>query len=121
MPVTSSHIIIADDEDLVATSLAILLRDLGHRVTVTHDGREALDADEADPANLLITDVRMPGMDGLTLVRMIQDRRPEIPAIVITGYGNTVPVNKIKPLIILQKPIHDDAMALAVATFLSSS
>lgn len=118
MATTPHHILIADDEDLVALSLVMLLEDHGYRVTTAHDGLAALEADETDPADLLITDIRMPRMDGLTLLGSMKDRRPGIPAVVMTGYSEVIPAETPGSLIVLRKPFQLDSLVVAVQRLL---
>ncbi|WP_377810304.1 response regulator [Azospirillum sp. A29] len=70
------HIILAEDEELVAAALAEFLETEGFRVTITHDGVQALEAEEKDAADLLLTDMRMPVLDGEGLIRSVRAGRP---------------------------------------------
>jgi two-component system cell cycle sensor histidine kinase/response regulator CckA len=70
------------------------LRNKGYRVLEANDGEQALDVinDFGQPIDLIITDVVMPGMDGHTLVRLIQEELPEIKIILMSGYtGDVIP------------------------------
>lgn len=114
------HIILADDEDLIAMTLADALEGEGFRVTVAHNGRQALDADAEDAADILVTDMRMPVMDGAELIRSIRLRRPDLPVIAITGYSESIPRNEKNRLVVLLKPFNLDTLlntvrALAVS------
>jgi CheY-like chemotaxis protein len=101
---TVPHLLIAEDEDLVALAMAELLGASGFRVTVTDNGLAALQADETDPADLLITDMRMPVLDGTSLIALIRRRRPTLPIIVVTGYSDAMPAEEPGRLIVLHKP-----------------
>ena len=100
----SPHILIAEDEGLVALALADLLQNQGFRVTVAHNGKQALEADERDPADILLTDMRMPVMDGRELIQRVRQRRPDLPVIVMTGYSENIPREEAGRLAILRKP-----------------
>lgn len=62
------HVLIAEDENLVALAMAFVLESEGYRVTVACNGAEAVESDVDDPADILITDMRMPVMDGAALI-----------------------------------------------------
>ncbi|SMH39430.1 response regulator [Azospirillum agricola] len=115
------HVILAEDEDLVAMSLSIALEDAGCRVTVTHNGLEALQMDEADPADVLVTDMRMPEMDGATLIRMIRRRRSTLPIVVMTGYSDGLPREEANRLVLLRKPFAPDTLAWNVQSLLAGT
>ncbi|MBP2232709.1 CheY-like chemotaxis protein [Azospirillum agricola] len=113
------HVILAEDEDLVAMSLCIALEDAGCRVTVTHNGLEALQMDETDPADVLVTDMRMPVMDGSTLIRMIRHRRSSLPVVVMTGYSDGLPKEEANRLVLLRKPFAPDTLSRSVQSLLA--
>ncbi|HEU5395322.1 MAG TPA: response regulator, partial [Candidatus Methylomirabilis sp.] len=82
-----ARILVVDDEpDMVETVARILTR-LGHESVTATDGRAALEALERDRPDLVLTDLRMPGMDGLTLIRQVKRIRAELPVIIITGFS----------------------------------
>lgn len=81
------HILIVDDEasirDLLAKTLALAEYD----VDVAPDGRSALDLMRSYPYDLLIADLKMPGMDGLSVIREAKRYKSDMPVIVITGFS----------------------------------
>jgi DNA-binding NtrC family response regulator len=81
------NVLLADDERSIAVTLRDALSDAGHKVTVVGDGREALRELQARPFDLLITDIRMPGMDGISLLKEAKTLDPAPAVIVITGHG----------------------------------
>lgn len=83
----NNHILIADDEPLTRQSLYEILKFEGYRVTTAKDGLEALGLIEKLLPEIIISDMKMPGMDGLQLVKELKARGLEIPVILITGYG----------------------------------
>jgi DNA-binding response OmpR family regulator len=87
---TARHILIVDDEPNVATSLGKVLEhsDQGYRVSIAHSGEEALELLDHSPVDLLITDLRMPGITGLDLIRWVKASSPQTRTILITAYGN---------------------------------
>ena len=82
---TANHILIADDEPLTRQSLYEILKIEGYKVTTARDGLEALGLIEKLLPEIVISDMKMPGMDGLQLVKEIKSRGLEIPVILITG------------------------------------
>jgi DNA-binding NtrC family response regulator len=81
------NVLLADDERSIAVTLGDALTDAGHKVTVVADGREALRELQQRPFDLLVTDIRMPGMDGITLLKEAKQLDPAPQVIVITGHG----------------------------------
>jgi len=83
-------ILVVDDEDVFARSLAEGLQaELpGVDVHIAHDGHSALEILEHRVVDLVVTDVNMPGMDGLALVAAMVSRRIRIPVIMVTAFGN---------------------------------
>jgi len=112
------HVIIAEDDPVVAITIAEVLETNGYRVTVGRNGFDALRTDENDPADLLITDIRMPHFDGATLVTRMKERRPELPILVTTGYSEQLPEEEPGQLAVMQKPFTDDAILRNVKSLL---
>ena len=82
-----ANILIVDDAKNIRDHLASYVRRLGHRVRSAADGAEALALVQAEPFDLVFTDVRMAGLDGLALLREIRARRPETIVVLMTAYG----------------------------------
>jgi signal transduction histidine kinase/ActR/RegA family two-component response regulator len=81
-------VLLADDDPIVRTVLADSLEDAGFTVLVAESGQAALDLLRRQPRlDALVTDLTMPGMDGLTLIREVQALRPGLPAVLLTGYA----------------------------------
>ena len=81
-----THVLLAEDESLLAMDVEELLTEAGYRVTVASNGLEALDAYAADPADILVTDIRMPGLDGLGLTAQLREKQPALPVVIMTGH-----------------------------------
>jgi len=79
---------VIDDEELYRRALERILARVGHRVSCARDASEAMSVVSAEHLDLVLCDVRMPGIQGLELVRQIHDLQPDLPCIVITGYGS---------------------------------
>src|SRR5262245_12441347 len=90
MPVASSsdlsaHVLLVDDDPLIRRATARLLRHVGHTVEEHGDGEAALSALSRGGFDLVLTDVAMPQVDGLTLLRRIRQFDAELPVILMTG------------------------------------
>ncbi len=82
------HILITDDDDVSCQLFAEVLAGEGYHVTQAHSGEEAL-AQIGDQAHsLLLVDVRMPGMTGLELTRIVRKKNPSLPIVVMTAFGS---------------------------------
>jgi two-component system chemotaxis response regulator CheY len=79
------HILLVDDEEALRYVFERYLSILGYRVTTARDGVEALRLYRAGPVDLLITDFRMPHMDGGELLRRVRAIDPALPAILISA------------------------------------
>lgn len=87
-----SKVLIIDDEKDVRIVLKEVLQRAGYDTTVAADAREGLEKLESDGADLVITDVIMPGIDGVATVERIRENHPDMPIIVISGGGNVAPM-----------------------------
>lgn len=81
------RILIAEDEELIRRNLSDLLTRKGFEVAAYPDGQEALDAFDSGSFDLVITDLRMPVMGGKELLENVHSLEPDVPVIVLTGYG----------------------------------
>ncbi|MCW9044766.1 MAG: PAS domain S-box protein [Alphaproteobacteria bacterium] len=79
------HLLIVDDETMAAEILGSFFSQKGYRVTLAHDGVEAYEMYLEDPADLVITDIRMPHRDGNELMKYLHERTPDLPIIIATG------------------------------------
>jgi len=111
-------ILLVDDEPDVRRSLINFLQKLGHHVTGAVDGQEGLKIFHSDEYDVVITDIRMPGMDGIELLRRIKSvERSAVSVIVITGHGdmeNAVKALKYGAYDYLQKPINVRELAITL-------
>lgn len=79
------HVLIADDEPLLLNSLRRILESSGHTVDTASDGHAALDLINREQFDAIISDISMPGVDGIQLLRAVRERDPDVPVILITG------------------------------------
>jgi DNA-binding NtrC family response regulator len=80
-------ILIVDDEEDFVEMLTMRLTDEGHRVRAAYDGDEGLAALEKAPCDVVILDIRMPRMDGITALKEIKKLYPVVEVILLTGHG----------------------------------
>ncbi len=81
-------IVLAEDEKSIAVTLRDALHDAGHTVDTASDGRVALDLLRSREPDCLISDIRMPGLDGLALLKASRELRADFPVILITAFGS---------------------------------
>ena len=85
---SSAQLLVVDDDRGVRTALRVNLSKAGHTVTLATNADEALQALRSSPFDLVITDVKMPGETGLTLLGRVREAWVDTPVIVMTGYGS---------------------------------
>ena len=83
------HILIVDDEELYRRALERVLARAGYEISSAADATDAMAQLGAVRFDLVLCDIRMPGISGLELVRQIHDLHPDLPCIIVTGYGGT--------------------------------
>lgn len=87
-----AKILVIDDEKDIRIVLRQVLELEGHAVSVAADGREGLALLEREGADVVITDIIMPGIDGVATLQRIKENHPNLPVIVISGGGNVAPM-----------------------------
>jgi CheY-like chemotaxis protein len=126
-----AKILIVDDDSAVQATIRILLERAGHSVIAASDGRKGLASFEAGDFDLMFLDIFMPGMDGLETMRLIHQRQPLIPIIVISGRpiasdpaegpNFLTMATKLGAISSLQKPFKPAALLAAVAGCLEAA
>lgn len=81
-----TKILVVDDEEVVRLSHIRTLASIHCNVEVVREGSEALRVMEQRPADVVLLDLRMPGMDGMAVLKEIKQRWPETEVVIITGY-----------------------------------
>src|SRR3979490_2906081 len=110
-------ILIADDEESIRHVLTVLLADRGYEVRAVKDGDEALAELSSREYDALVTDVGMPKMDGLALVRAAQSAAPDTTIIVMSAYGShelAIEAMKAGAYDYLSKPFRPDEVLLVL-------
>ncbi len=107
-------VLVVDDEPLIADLVAHALRDEGYAVRVAADGVWALAAAEDAPPDLLLSDVRMPRMDGVSLARELRERHPNLPIVLFSAQYDGIDFPSLG-VRFLPKPFDLNALLSAVA------
>lgn len=112
------RVMLVDDEENILNSLRRLLRGQPYDLVMAHSGDEALQLFEAQPIDLVVSDARMPGMDGATLLAEIHKRDPGCMSVLLTGYAdiNTIitAINEGQIYRYLSKPWNDEELLLTI-------
>lgn len=82
-------VLVVDDDPVVGKSFDRVLSEKGYVVITASNGQEALDKLGAESFDVVYTDIKMPGMDGLEVAERVKAKRPWIPVVIVTGYGTT--------------------------------
>jgi DNA-binding NtrC family response regulator len=106
-------VLVVDDEELYRRAIERILHRAGFEVLMARDATEALQQVAAEPVDLVLCDIQMPGINGLELVRQILEVEPDLPCIVMTGYNT--PENSLEALQAgafwyLEKPFEHDRL-----------
>jgi two-component system response regulator AtoC len=110
-------VLVVDDEPGLRQSLGLLLSDAGYAVTAEQDGRRALERAVAEPFDLVLCDVRMPEMDGLTFLRSYRSRGGSALVIMMSAYGGedaAIAAMKEGAYDYLPKPFRPDEVVLTL-------
>src|SRR3954451_4900675 len=122
MPSDKAVVHVIDDDEAMLESLAFLLSAVGLEVRTYEFALAFLEVAPNAEAGCVITDVRMPGLSGVDLLRRLRELKLGIPVIVVTGHGDVplaVEAMKIGALDFLEKPFDDEVLLNAVRSALS--
>jgi two-component system response regulator HydG len=115
---TEPIILLVDDDERLRTAAGKVLAAEGYRVVSAASGREALDALKQQSVELVISDLRLPDVDGIALIKQIRQLRPDSEIVMITGYGSiekAVEAMKVGAYDFIQKPLDSVALVKTVA------
>ena len=114
---TLNRLLIVDDEQSMRELLSIMLRKEGYEVVTADNGEKALKAVQNDIFDLVITDLKMPQMDGMTLLKAVKESSPDTIVIIITAFGTTEGAEKARLLgayDYIGKPFNNDEIKLVI-------
>jgi PAS domain S-box-containing protein len=113
----TKKLLLADDEEGIRRVLGISLEDSGYDVVTAENGEEALALFRRLRPHIVMTDIKMPGMDGIELLQKIKQEDPDTEVIMITGHGDmelAIKSLKYEATDFVTKPINDDVMQIAL-------
>jgi PAS domain S-box-containing protein len=113
----SDTLLLVDDEEGIRKFLGLLLRDMGYEVSTAANGDEALRQVIAAAPDIVLTDIKMPGMDGIELLRRIKAHSPEIEVVMISGHGDmelAIQSLQLEAADFVTKPVDDEILAAAL-------
>ncbi len=111
------EIVLIDDEEDIRQVISIVLSDAGYKVRTASDGETGLHLCKESPPQIVITDIRMPGIDGIQVLEALKKSHPDIQVIVITAFGDmdlAAIALKLDASDFVTKPISDDAILISV-------
>jgi signal transduction histidine kinase len=110
-------LLLVDDEEGIRKILGISLEDVGYHVLRAASGEEALSILRQSAPSIVLTDIKMPGMDGIELLQKIKEESPNTEVIMITGHGDldlAIKSLQFDAADFITKPINDDALDIAL-------
>lgn len=110
-------ILLVDDEDGIRKVLGIALTDMGYEVLLAENGATAMSLFKKERPPIVLTDIKMPVMDGITLLQQIKQDAPDTQVIMLTGHGDmdlAIECIKLSATDFITKPINDDILEFAL-------
>lgn len=115
------RVLIADDEAVIRMGLRTMLEDRGHQVVAATDGTSALQMTRTEKPDVVLLDIKMPGMDGLEAARKIMQERPT-PVVMLTAFSQRELVNEAREASVfgyLVKPVKEELLEATLDLALS--
>jgi len=106
-------VLVVDDDPVVGRSVDRVLSERGYAVITAANGQEALDRIAREDYDMVFTDIRMPGMDGIDVAARIKARQPWMPVVIVTGFGTAdaqARAREVGVTAFLHKPLSPDAI-----------
>ncbi|MGO3933276.1 response regulator FixJ [Rhodopseudomonas pseudopalustris] len=107
------HVYVIDDDPAMRDSLEFLLDSADYAVTLYESALTFLDSMPSLPFGCIVSDVRMPGMDGMDLLKQLKSERARLPVVMMTGHGDVplaVEAMKLGAIDFIEKPFDDDRL-----------
>jgi len=116
---TKGHVYVIDDDEAMRDSLNFLLDSSGFGVTLFDDAQAFLDVLPGLAFGCVVSDVRMPGIDGIELLKQMKAQQSPFPILIMTGHGDVplaVEAMKLGAVDFLEKPFEDDRLTTMIET-----
>jgi len=113
----ANKILIVDDEKIIVRLLSRSLQSDGYEVVKAYSGEQGLEVFNSESPDIVVTDIKMPGMDGLELLKKIKEIDSEKEVIIVTGHGDidsTITALQYGASDFINKPVRDEALAIAL-------
>ncbi|MFH1673806.1 MAG: sigma 54-interacting transcriptional regulator [Pseudomonadota bacterium] len=110
-------VLLIDDEEGIRKLLSISLKSDGYDVITAENGKRGIELFEQEAPSIVLTDIKMPGMDGLDVLRQIKQISPETEVIVITGHGDievAIKALQLEASDFITKPVSDKSLSIAL-------
>lgn len=117
-----ANVLVVDDEKITGYFVRDLLRTAGHKVELASNGEEALEKLQTQRFDVLITDLIMPGIDGLALIKRVKQKNPSLPILVLSaqgGYDSARKAQQAGAEEFLRKPVNPDQLHTALDAVLA--
>ena len=114
---SANKILIVDDEEIIVRLLSMSLRSDGYETITAFNGEQGLEKFKSESPDIVVTDIKMPGMDGLELLKKIKEIDIETEVIIVTGHGDidsTITALQYGASDFINKPVRDEALAIAL-------
>jgi CheY-like chemotaxis protein len=124
MSALHKKVLVVDDDPVVGRSFDRVLSERGYAVITAANGQEALDRMAREDYDMVFTDIRMPGMDGIDVAAEIKARQPWMPVVIVTGYGTADAQARAKQVGVtafLHKPLSSDAIEASAREVLEAA
>ncbi|SMP51407.1 PAS domain S-box-containing protein [Desulfonatronum zhilinae] len=115
--ITDKKLLLVDDEEGIRRFLGLTLEDMGYEVKTAENGSIALDVMQDFQPSIVLTDIKMPVMDGIELMRRVKKDYPDVEVVIITGHGDlelAIEALKHEAADFITKPINDDVLEISL-------
>ncbi len=113
----NKKILLIDDDEKLRSLIKVILEENGYEIAEAKDGYEGLKSVEKNSVNLVLLDIRMPGMNGIDVFKKIIEIKPALPVIIMTGHGSiplAIEATKLGAYDFLEKPVSEDRLIITV-------